>query len=371
MTVGGIPMVGIGYGRIDHSLIIDYVAVGLVGSISIVSADMLALLSRTSLSDLKPSVSVELDGTDISAYCGRFEIHLLGNGGHSYCEIPILSDSLSVDLHQSIISITISYTLSDGSVFSQERFRGLAHIIDPEKKIGTSKYTLTCFDLGYKLTKNTPITSGYPNGSALDIINAELAAYGFAAAYGSFVDYDVTSFNIQYYKTAADLINALANGRYPTTVFWDATGILKLTDYNDTTVSPYSFPLAAQSSQSAGEDGTDRYNQVSITGNRTITYNDTADQATKGILNVGHEAEFVTAWQQAFNIAEAICKNSQRKKYSFRSFLNPFVFPGDVVTLTLTDTTTKAVRISEVVDYCGFEPSGGGFWSDWESRATS
>lgn len=368
MTIGGIPGSVIGFGRIDHSAIIDYNIIGLVGSATIVSADMLAALTQSTPSALKPSATIEIDGVDVSDSCGRFKIKLIGNGGHSMVEIPVLSDSLSIDLHQSVVSITIKYTLSTGTVFSQERFRGLAHIIDREQKIGTSGYLLTCFDLGYKLSQNPPSTTWVTTMSALDIINGELAYYGFAPAYGSFVDYDMGGVNLTYFKTAADIINFLVNGRRLTSSFWDMTGAFKLTDYNDTTVLPWTFPLTCQSSQTPIKDGTDRYNQVPLTGESPYTYNDLTDQATKNVMpHPGLDVPWSTQ-AQSIILGTSIADNSYRNKYLIRGVLNPFVFPGDVVTMTLADSTTKVVRVLEITDFCGFP---GGFWSEILVRSTS
>lgn len=398
MATGG----GWGFGKFGATLIWGYQLAGVLGKAIICSDAVKNALAQTAGQVLQYSATITIDGTDVSSKCSPFVIEHRGRGGITSAQFSILGTGVTVNLHESIVSISVGIADPATSVvYSQERFRGKAHLISPLKTAGSIVETVvTCYDLGYVLSEKVPASvADYQSGSFTGIlasawIDSELAAAGLGAASGSMVDYTFYAVRPDQRATARDAIYSVANGNRSTTVYYDPNGNLILTDFEDTTVSSFTFPLAAQDTQLPVELASGWVNQVIVrwwasdattpayhTGG--VTVNDTADQADKGIIKKT-PSPYIVAGGINYSDSDAVKEAAatvvgndymdatQQAIYRWTGPLNPFIVPGNVVTLTLADSSTKSVRIDDISESGGFElGGGGGFWAAYQGRATA
>jgi hypothetical protein len=248
---------------------------------------------------------------------------------------------------------------------------------------------VTAFDLGYGLTQTnsqqTTTTLAAAGLSALDLIAADLALNGFGPASGPFVDYVPGVWNGVAWGNTRNSIHSLTVGNRDSIMYVDPAGNIILTDYADTTVSPFLFPLTAQTDQQPAQLVQGYANQCLVywwafdstngpyrTGSEEV--NDLADQALKGVIKVEitiqsinylDSAAVKTAAAQAAGAAYIAA--NQKTHYAWSSALNPFLFPGNVVTLTLSAGGTASVRIDGITETGGTD----GYWASWEGRATA
>lgn len=117
-----------------------------------VSPLLIKALIQDPETNLQVSATILVDDVDVSSVCTRFEIHIQGNGKASWATLSFSSSAApSITVHQSVVSILINYTLSDGTVFSTERFRGTAHLKDNYKNSADDVTGITCYDQFYSL----------------------------------------------------------------------------------------------------------------------------------------------------------------------------------------------------------------------------
>ena len=344
---------------------------GVVLDLCTVSAALIAALGQNPETHLEVSCSILLGTTDITTLATRFEINMQANGKLSFAKIWFSCASIAgLILHQSAISITVTYALSGGLTFSSERFRGTAHLATPETVGAGSKLVLTCFDDACSLTQARPIggLTGYLySAENIAMINAELLNNSMSAASGTIVSGTIFGCLTWNFASSLDLITALAGARRPTYVFYHPSGKMLLTDYADVPASGWTVPINAQSLQRPITDGINQVNQIPLSGYLNTVYNDLPDQALNGVLSHSGISTIMSLTDpEIVTLCSAIVSESKKAVYEWRTALNPFIFPGESVVLTLKSGGTATVRVESVTDTGGWP---GGFWSNWKGRA--
>jgi hypothetical protein len=285
---------------------------------------------------------------------------------------------LTVTAHVSEVSISISYTMDDGSVYTAERFRGLAHDIRSPREMGARTWEIVAFDLGFKLAESRPSVFGFyvytRPSSALSFINAELIHHGFGPAAGPWTDYSPVTLVPFRYGSVLSMIVDLANAATDAFVFIEPNGRVRLSEWDNPITSPFSMPLTCQTRQEPIEGGA-LVNRVLFTlGDYYYgaVYNDLVRQATEGVLRKVHSTNVLEQTSGAVaRKGRAIVENSHKTRYAFECLLNPFIFPGETIPITLIGGAVSDVRLEKCVDTFGWEAGGGGgFWSSWEGRVS-
>jgi hypothetical protein len=364
------------FGRWNTSLIWDYTATGIVGTACRVTAEIKNILEQTVSTPIQVRSYIEIDGVDVSDKCGKFRITLRGNGSASDAQFDVLDSTVSILHQQSIVSIFIGYTAADGTVYKTERFRGKPQSITATQREWGTVRSIVCYDLGYGLN-TAPVISYSRNviGSqagitAMEYIAMELAAQGYAQAYGTFDDWTLNAVVPGRYNSAREIIYAWANGFDITNMYIDVNGLLRLRGLTDTAAGPWKFPLTCQTMQ-APVDNPNRYNYVwagsTLTGGQ---YRDEADILLRGQQYTNVRMCWLASNANCALYAQKYAEASMLQQYKWRTPLHAFVVPCDNVTLTLADNTTTVVRITEVTD-TGDPGAGGGYWSEWTGRAVS
>lgn len=381
---------GWGHGKWGSTLIWGYQSVGVAADAIRITDAMQAALRQSIPAEIKINAVIEIDGIDVTKFCSPFRLTLRGEGGASDAEFDILDPSVAASLHQSVVSITVVYTAPDGTKFESERFRGKAHQIETAQATTGSIRHVTCYDLGYSMSEGAPKTSSnYYFVTASSLIASELAAYGFGPVVGDFKDFTL-ALPPTIPERSRDFVNMLVSGLGVATSFWGADGILRVRGVTETAPGLFLFPRTIQTSQTPIEGATDRYNQVISAGADKFQYNDTADQAAKGIVSTtiqplgfiyDYNAADIAAFQLAYPLysavynttaqytrAKSICQWSLKNRYKWSSPLHAFVFPGDNVTLTLSNDSTVVARVTEVSDFGGWPDA----WrSEFQGRAVA
>ena len=381
------PTSGWGSGKWGTSLIWGYASTGIMAAASRVTAEMIRVLEQSQASLVQIGARLEIDGTDVTSYASAFRVTLRGVGiGASDAEFELTTSSLTINLHQSVVALFIDYTAPSGATFTSERFRGLAHAIEETRSATGSTWKLTCLDQSYMLAERAIALAWQFDfiGSAEDKLNEELAAQGFGPIFGKMADWDgindiviAAGITIIYggfptwpFANSRDFINILASYRKPSLLFTGADNITRIKAYDESAAGPFSFPLACQTQQQPSENATERCNHICIqaagAAYNFYTTQDDADITAKGLMRrTITKASASSWWPIRAAIATDYMSWSQLCKYRWRSNLHAFVFPTDVVTLTLTTGGTKAVMVEEVTDSGGFPD---GYWSEWIAR---
>jgi hypothetical protein len=311
-------------------------------------------------------------------------------------EVDMLNSSTAVSVHVSEVVISISYVLSSTVTYTVERFRGLVHRDVQPKTRGRTERKLICYGLEYALVEQKPTqfssgrvynwyqtddegrNAGIFSLAAGNAINAVLLNNGFGPFVGQFNDYLPTGVQLNGSASQMALISDLAQGSVSSILFFHPHGYVVLNNYSTVRNSSFDFPLTCQVSQEPAEEG-DHVNRVVTTGTRqglyypsgggveiqeaaiSNTYNDATLQATQGILPHYITDSKISDANDINARAVSIVDTSQAKRYRWRSVLNPFVFPADTTTLTLTDSTTAEVTVYKVTDeFSWTEGEGGG-----------
>jgi len=292
-----------------------------------------------------------------------------------------------------------------GDVFTGERFRGIIHKIENNSDRNSNEYVLTCYDQGFALSENPPITVGTARGlvwpygegtTALDYIQAELSYYGLSAAFGDFDDYTPIAFYPQQYPSSLAMIADLVTGQKESIMFFEPNGMARIRNYDATPTSPFALPLTCQSQQSPIADD-DRYNRIVLTyptytfpvvtsgdffwsvggvaygfptqTSDTYTYTDAALVSSQGLLESNESISMRQFGATVAARAASMVANSQLQKYQISTPINPYLFPGETLVLTLTDSTTANIRVEKCTDVMSWEGNGG-FWSTLEGRVS-
>lgn len=363
-------------GRWSANLLWDYTSVGVVGSSSRVTAEIKTILEQTTPTPIHVRSYIEIDGVDVSDKCGKFRITLRGNGSASDAQFDVLDSTVSILHQQSVVSIYIGYTAVDGTVYKTERFRGRPqNIVTATREFGTIR-TVTCYDLGYGLNTATVIRykrnviNAAAGITAADYIAMELAAQGYAQAYGTFDNWTLNAVIPGRFNSAREVIYAYANGYDITNMYIDVNGLMRFRGLTDTAAGPWSFPLTCQLTQ-APIDNPARYNYV-WAGSATSggQYRDEADILLRGEHYFNVRMCWLAANTHCALFAKKVVDASQLQQYKWKTPLHAYVVPCDNVTLTLVGGSTKVVRVTEVTD-TGDPATGGGYWSEWTGRAVS
>jgi len=403
---------GYGAGRWGSTLVWGWKLTGVTGLASIVSDDIISAMERSDNANgqrpLVPSAVVYLDDVDVTAFVSGGSITLQGNNASNQADLQIDAQTLTINAHVTTVSIFIKYELA-GNTYSVERFRGFVLEVQDSDEPGVVMTTLLCVGDGYRLTQKPPAVFSSkshnfyyyvgepPNQSlrrdflsAYNCINAVLLASGFGPVIGSATDYFPYYFTPSQFKTALELISAVASGLQPSFVFFHPNQTVTISQWNLPKYSPFNFPLASQSKQKNFEP-MDRVNKTIVTyANHRLTqnisgvlsyelemknylYKNQTRISDEGLIEKRITTPYVS---NDFNedgvffvaiMASAIVNSSILKKYQWTSALNPFVFPGESTVLSLVGGSTANVMVTRVVDrFEWVEGRGGGFWSDWE-----
>lgn len=333
---------------------------------SLISQELLKAFSQKPSNQMNPSATITIDDTDVSDYVIRFSITLTTDSSASMAIVEIEAQELDIAIYQSILTISINYSLSNGINFTAERFRGKIHNIEEIQTSEGKTLRITAYDMLYSLSENQPaLNKAYMHWSAKTLINAELAYWGFSAFIGTFKDY-TTSVWPSNFANSREFLFALANGRKKTLMFVAPSSQVILIDANDVPDSGWTIYKEGQTFQNFFYDSRTRYNRVPMTGPVIYTFNDTKDQAQKGIMpHPGINSSVIGNISDYIALGQSICDDSYLERVEFETPLNPCISPASKITLETKEGVYKTVRVDAVTDSGGWP---GGFWSRFIGR---
>lgn len=364
-------------GRWGSTLIWGYAIAGVAATACIYDTTIVSALQQSTSAGLDYEAIITIDGTDISAESISGELRLNGSGGHNVAELVLVDPTVVPVARQSEVIVSIDITTSgSANHYTVERFRGKAFEVTKEDRPDGTTYRVICYDAGYQLTIDRPSNIfgyGYYHYDAgyyaRQFIDQMLIYSGLSPMVGTFDDYIPRLFIPSKYGSNWDTCNQLVGGKTVAFLFVTASGLVRVSTMDEPVETPFSFPLECQAAQSPDDSRSDAFNRVRFQGTAIIAsfrgYDDTAKQATQGVINHFHSAKFCVTVDDVMALGKALVDWSQKKSYIWETPLNPYVTPGQATTLTLKDETTASVHITAVVDTFS---ANDGFWSRWEGK---
>ena len=333
---------------------------------TIVSENLMNVITQARSASMQFSFQVLLDGVDVSSLVENISTKNFGLGASNTAQIVFAGKSVpGLVIRSSEIEITVM-VISGGTSYQGTIFRGkpVSQTAYPGAK--SQSVTVTCSDNSNVLDDNAPVNTTW-TGNAIDLISQELNELGFSVIDSTFQDYSLSSFNCQQYKTVRELIVAVSNGRYKTYAFLDLDGIFKLYDAGNIGKLVWSIPLTGQTAQQQIDNARNRFNRVIASNGAGLSYTyDNADfQAVQGVLSKEVTAPLCSTISDLANFAGAYAAESQSAEWEIETPLNPFVKIGEELGFMGSDGVGRSIRVEEVARYLSWP---GGCWQKVRGR---